>query len=320
VTQAETHAETIMPGFTHLQVAQPVTFGHHLMAWYEMLERDYQRLLDCRTRLNVCPLGAAALAGTTFPIDRLATASALGFDGPTRNSLDSVADRDFAIEFCAAAAMVLNHLSRMSEELVLWTSAQFGFVTLPDRFCTGSSIMPQKKNPDVPELVRGKSGRTTGNLMTLLTLMKSQPLAYNKDNQEDKEALFDSVDTLNDCLKAFADMIPAIEANPSKMRAAALQGFSTATDLADYLVRIGIPFRDAHEIVGQAVAYCIKADCDLATLPLETLKSFHEKIGEDVFEVLTLEGSVAARNHIGGTAPAQVREAISGARAALASR
>ena len=290
------------------------------MAWYEMLERDYQRLLDCRTRLNVCPLGAAALAGTTFPIDRLATASALGFDGPTRNSLDSVADRDFAIEFCAAAAMVLNHLSRMSEELVLWTSAQFGFVTLPDRFCTGSSIMPQKKNPDVPELVRGKSGRTTGNLMTLLTLMKSQPLAYNKDNQEDKEALFDSVDTLNDCLKAFADMIPAIEANPSKMRAAALQGFSTATDLADYLVRIGIPFRDAHEIVGQAVAYCIKADCDLATLPLETLKSFHEEIGEDVFEVLTLEGSVAARNHIGGTAPAQVREAISGARAALASR
>ena len=320
MTQAETHAETIMPGFTHLQVAQPVTFGHHLMAWYEMLERDYQRLLDCRTRLNVCPLGAAALAGTTFPIDRLATASALGFDGPTRNSLDSVADRDFAIEFCAAAAMVLNHLSRMSEELVLWTSAQFGFVTLPDRFCTGSSIMPQKKNPDVPELVRGKSGRTTGNLMTLLTLMKSQPLAYNKDNQEDKEALFDSVDTLNDCLKAFADMIPAIEANPSKMRAAALQGFSTATDLADYLVRIGIPFRDAHEIVGQAVAYCIKADCDLATLPLETLKSFHEEIGEDVFEVLTLEGSVAARNHIGGTAPAQVREAISGARAALASR
>ncbi len=320
VTQAETHAETIMPGFTHLQVAQPVTFGHHLMAWYEMLERDYQRLLDCRTRLNVCPLGAAALAGTTFPIDRLATASALGFDGPTRNSLDSVADRDFAIEFCAAAAMVLNHLSRMSEELVLWTSAQFGFVTLPDRFCTGSSIMPQKKNPDVPELVRGKSGRATGNLMTLLTLMKSQPLAYNKDNQEDKEALFDSVDTLNDCLKAFADMIPAIEANPSKMRAAALQGFSTATDLADYLVRIGIPFRDAHEIVGQAVAYCIKADCDLATLPLETLKSFHEEIGEDVFEVLTLEGSVAARSHIGGTAPAQVREAISDAKAALASR
>jgi len=265
-------------------------------------------------------LGAAALAGTTFPIDRLATATALGFDGPTRNSLDSVADRDFAIEFCATAALVLNHLSRMSEELVLWTSAQFGFVTLPDRFCTGSSIMPQKKNPDVPELVRGKSGRATGNLMTLLTLMKSQPLAYNKDNQEDKEALFDSIDTLNDCLKAFADMIPAVEVNQSRMREAALQGFSTATDLADYLVRMGIPFRDAHEIVGQAVAYCIKADCDLATLPLETLKSFHEEIREDVFEVLTLEGSVAARDHIGGTAPAQVRKAISKARAALAAR
>jgi argininosuccinate lyase len=320
LTLAEAHAETIMPGFTHLQVAQPVTFGHHLMAWYEMLERDYQRLLDCRARLNLSPLGAAALAGTTFPIDREATATAMGFKGPTRNSLDSVADRDFAIEFCAAAALVLNHLSRMSEELVLWTSAQFDFVALPDRFCTGSSIMPQKKNPDVPELVRGKSGRATGNLMALLTLMKSQPLAYNKDNQEDKEALFDSVDTLNDCLKAFADMMPAIEAKPAKMREAAHQGFSTATDLADYLVRSGVPFRDAHEIVGQAVAHCIKADCDLASLPLTTLKEFHQAIEEDVFDVLTLEGSVAARNHIGGTAPAQVREAIKTARAALASR
>jgi argininosuccinate lyase len=320
LTLAEAHAETIMPGFTHLQVAQPVTFGHHLMAWYEMLERDYQRLLDCRARLNLSPLGAAALAGTTFPIDREATATAMGFEGPTRNSLDSVADRDFAIEFCAAAALVLNHLSRMSEELVLWTSAQFDFVALPDRFCTGSSIMPQKKNPDVPELVRGKSGRATGNLMALLTLMKSQPLAYNKDNQEDKEALFDSVDTLNDCLKAFADMMPAIEAKPAKMREAAHQGFSTATDLADYLVRSGVPFRDAHEIVGQAVAHCIKAECDLASLPLATLKDFHQAIEEDVFDVLTLEGSVAARNHIGGTAPAQVREAITTARAALASR
>ena len=320
LVQAETHADTIMPGFTHLQVAQPVTFGHHLMAWYEMLERDYQRLMDCKARINECPLGAAALAGTTFPIDRQATATALGFDGPTRNSLDSVADRDFAIEFCAAAALVLNHLSRMSEEVVLWTSAQFGFIELPDRFCTGSSIMPQKKNPDVPELVRGKSGRATGNLVTLLTLMKSQPLAYNKDNQEDKEALFDSVDTLNDCLKAFADMIPAIKVVPSRMREAALQGFSTATDLADYLVRSGIPFRDAHEIVGQAVAHCIKSDCDLAGLPLETLQGFHPAIAEDVFEVLTLEGSIAARNHIGGTAPAQVREAIGVARAALASR
>ena len=320
LVQAETHADTIMPGFTHLQVAQPVTFGHHLMAWYEMLERDYQRLMDCKARINECPLGAAALAGTTFPIDRQATATALGFDGPTRNSLDSVADRDFAIEFCAASALVLNHLSRMSEELVLWTSAQFGFIELPDRFCTGSSIMPQKKNPDVPELVRGKSGRATGNLVTLLTLMKSQPLAYNKDNQEDKEALFDSVDTLNDCLKAFGDMIPAIKVVPSRMREAALQGFSTATDLADYLVRSGIPFRDAHEIVGQAVAHCIKSDCDLAGLPLETLQGFHPAIAEDVFEVLTLEGSIAARNHIGGTAPAQVREAIGVARAALASR
>ncbi len=320
LTLAEAHTETIMPGFTHLQVAQPVTFGHHLMAWYEMLERDYQRLLDCRARLNLSPLGAAALAGTTFPINRQATATAMGFDGPTRNSLDSVADRDFTIEFCAAAALVLNHLSRMSEELVLWTSAQFDFVALPDRFCTGSSIMPQKKNPDVPELVRGKSGRATGNLMALLTLMKSQPMAYNKDNQEDKEALFDSVDTLNDCLKAFADMIPAIEAKPAKMREAARQGFSTATDLADYLVRIGVPFRDAHEIVGQAVAHCIKAECDLASLPLATLKDFHQAIAEDVFDVLTLEGSVAARNHIGGTAPDQVREAIKTARATLASR
>jgi len=320
LTLAEAHTETIMPGFTHLQVAQPVTFGHHLMAWYEMLERDYQRLLDCRARLNLSPLGAAALAGTTFPINRQATATAMGFDGPTRNSLDSVADRDFTIEFCAAAALVLNHLSRMSEELVLWTSAQFDFVALPDRFCTGSSIMPQKKNPDVPELVRGKSGRATGNLMALLTLMKSQPMAYNKDNQEDKEALFDSVDTLNDCLKAFADMIPAIEAKPAKMREAARQGFSTATDLADYLVRIGVPFRDAHEIVGQAVAHCIKAECDLASLPLATLKDFHQAIAEDVFDVLTLEGSVAARNHIGGTAPNQVREAIKTARATLASR
>ena len=320
LTLAEAHTETIMPGFTHLQVAQPVTFGHHLMAWYEMLERDYQRLLDCRARLNLSPLGAAALAGTTFPINRQATATAMGFDGPTRNSLDSVADRDFTIEFCAAAALVLNHLSRMSEELVLWTSAQFDFVALPDRFCTGSSIMPQKKNPDVPELVRGKSGRATGNLMALLTLMKSQPMAYNKDNQEDKEALFDSVDTLNDCLKAFADMIPAIEAKPAKMREAARQGFSTATDLADYLVRIGVPFRDAHEIVGQAVAHCIKAECDLASLPLATLKDFHQAIAEDVFDVLTLEGSVAARNHIGGTAPDKVREAIKTARATLASR
>jgi len=307
---AAQHTETVMPGFTHLQVAQPVTFGHHLMAWYEMLDRDHGRLLDCRQRLNQSPLGAAALAGTTFPIDREQTAIALGFTGPTNNSLDSVADRDFAIEFCAAAALILSHLSRMSEELILWASAQFGFISLPDRFCTGSSIMPQKKNPDVPELVRGKSGRTTGNLVALLTLMKAQPLAYNKDNQEDKEALFDSVNTLNDCLKAFADMVPAIEAHSAAMRNAALKGFATATDLADYLVRAGVAFRDAHEVVGKAVAHCIDAECDLADCSLETLKIFHAGIEQDVYQVLTLEGSIAARDHIGGTAPNQVRAAI----------
>ncbi|MBT5888397.1 MAG: argininosuccinate lyase [Halieaceae bacterium] len=307
---AAQHTETVMPGFTHLQVAQPVTFGHHLMAWFEMLDRDHGRLLDCRQRLNQSPLGAAALAGTTFPIDREQTALALGFSGPTGNSLDSVADRDFAIEFCAAAALILNHLSRMSEELILWTSAQFGFISLPDRFCTGSSIMPQKKNPDVPELVRGKSGRTTGNLVALLTLMKAQPLAYNKDNQEDKEALFDSVNTLNDCLKAFADMVPAIEAHSAAMRNAALKGFATATDLADYLVRAGVAFRDAHEVVGKAVAHCIDEECDLADCSLETLKTFHAGIEQDVYQVLTLEGSIAARDHIGGTAPNQVRAAI----------
>ena len=307
---AAQHTETVMPGFTHLQVAQPVTFGHHLMAWYEMLDRDHGRLLDCRQRLNQSPLGAAALAGTTFPIDREQTAIALGFTGPTNNSLDSVADRDFAIEFCAAAALILSHLSRMSEELILWASAQFGFINLPDRFCTGSSIMPQKKNPDVPELVRGKSGRTTGNLVALLTLMKAQPLAYNKDNQEDKEALFDSVNTLNDCLKAFADMVPAIEAHSAAMRNAALKGFATATDLADYLVRAGVAFRDAHEVVGKAVAHCIDAECDLADCSLETLKTFHAGIEHDVYQVLTLEGSIAARDHIGGTAPNQVRAAI----------
>ena len=309
-----------MPGFTHLQVAQPVTFGHHLLAWNEMLERDYARLIDCRKRLNVSPLGAAALAGTTFPIDRHATAKALGFDAPTRNSLDSVADRDFAIEFCAVAALAMNHLSRISEELILWTSAQFGFINLPDRFCTGSSIMPQKKNPDVPELVRGKSGRATGNLVALLTLMKSQPLAYNKDNQEDKEALFDSVVTLNDCLRAFADMIPAIQANEETMRQAALSGFSTATDLADYLVRAGVPFRDAHEVVGQAVAHCVALQCDLADLTLKDLQGFHGSIQEDVYDVLTLDGSVAARNHCGGTAPSQVKAAAQTARASLEAR
>ncbi|MDG1783727.1 MAG: argininosuccinate lyase, partial [Porticoccaceae bacterium] len=266
--------DTIMPGFTHLQTAQPVTFGHHLLAWNEMLERDFGRLLDCRKRLNQSPLGAAALAGTTYPIDRVFTANQLGFDYPSENSLDSVSDRDFAIEFCAFASLLTTHMSRMSEELILWASAQFQFIDLPDRFCTGSSIMPQKKNPDVPELVRGKTGRVTGHLISLLTLMKSQPLAYNKDNQEDKEPLFDTVDTVQDCLRAFADMIPAIESNKEKMYAAAKNGFSTATDLADYLVRNGIAFRDAHEIVGKAVAYGIENNKDLSEMTLDELNIF----------------------------------------------
>ena len=315
---ADREANTIMPGFTHLQTAQPVTFGHHLLAWQEMLTRDHERLLDCRKRVNVMPLGAAALAGTTYPIDRHVTAELLGFDRPAENSLDAVSDRDFAIEFTSFASILLMHLSRMSEELVLWTSAQFDFIDLPDRFCTGSSIMPQKKNPDVPELVRGKTGRVYGHLMALLTLMKSQPLAYNKDNQEDKEPLFDAVDTVRDCLKAFADMVPAIEPKKDSMYDAARRGFSTATDLADYLVRKGVAFRDAHEIVGQSVAYGLKTKKDLSEMSLEELQQFSATIEQDVFEVLTLEGSVAARNHIGGTAPDQVRAAASRAREALA--
>lgn len=314
---AEREADTIMPGFTHLQTAQPVTFGHHLMAWFEMLVRDHGRLQDCRKRLNQSPLGAAALAGTTYPIDRNMTAELLGFDHPTRNSLDSVSDRDFAIEFCAFASMLLTHLSRASEELVLWTSAQFDFINMPDRFCTGSSIMPQKKNPDVPELVRGKTGRVNGHLIALLTLMKSQPLAYNKDNQEDKEPLFDAVDTVKDCLRAFADMVPAIKSKPESMKEAARRGFSTATDLADYLVRKGIPFRDSHEIVGKSVAYGLAENKDLSEMTLEELQLFSDVIESDVFDVLTLEGSVAARNHIGGTAPEQVRAAVQAAREAL---
>jgi len=317
---AEKEADTIMPGFTHLQTAQPVTFGHHLMAWFEMLERDYSRLQDCRKRLNQSPLGAAALAGTTYPINRHMTAELLGFDGPTRNSLDSVSDRDFCIEFCAFASLLLIHLSRASEELVLWTSAQFNFIELPDRFCTGSSIMPQKKNPDVPELVRGKTGRVNGHLVALLMLMKSQPLAYNKDNQEDKEPLFDTADTVRDCLRAFADMVPAIEAKKDNMREAARRGFSTATDLADYLVRKGIAFRDSHEIVGKSVAYGIANNRDLSDMSLQELQQFSDVIGQDVFDVLTLEGSVAARNHIGGTAPEQVRQAIADAKERLAQR
>ena len=306
---ANAEADSIMPGFTHLQTAQPVTFGHHLLAWNEMLERDYGRLMDCRSRMNQSPLGAAALAGTTYPIDRELTAAQLDFDKPTENSLDSVSDRDFAIEFCAFASLLMTHLSRMSEELILWTSAQFQFIDLPDRFCTGSSIMPQKKNPDVPELVRGKTGRVNGHLIALLTLMKSQPLAYNKDNQEDKEPLFDGVDTVSDCLRAFGDMIPAIKANRETMAEAALRGFSTATDLADYLVGKGIAFRDSHEIVGKSVAYGIAENKDLSEMSLEELQQFSDQISDDVFNVLTLQGSVAARDHIGGTAPDQVRAA-----------
>lgn len=313
-------ADTIMPGFTHLQTAQPVTFGHHLLAWNEMLERDFGRLQDCRKRLNQSPLGAAALAGTSYAIQRDMTASLLGFSKPTENSLDSVSDRDFAIEFCAFASLLLTHMSRMSEELVLWTSAQFNFIDLPDRFCTGSSIMPQKKNPDVPELVRGKTGRVNGHLISLLTLMKSQPLAYNKDNQEDKEPIFDAVDTVKDCLRAFADMIPAIEAKPEAMLEAAKRGFSTATDLADYLVCKGMPFRDAHEVVGKSVAYGLEQEKDLSEMSLTELQQFSDQISDDVFDVLSLEGSVAARNHIGGTAPNQVRQAADRALALLGQR
>jgi len=311
---AEREAHTIMPGFTHLQVAQPVTFGHHLLAWFENLQRDASRLSDCATRLNVLPLGAAALAGTTYPIDRYFTAEQLHFDDVCRNSLDAVSDRDFAIEFCAASAIIMTHLSRFSEELVLWASAQFDFIDLPDRFCTGSSIMPQKKNPDVPELVRGKTGRVNGHLVSLLTLMKSQPLAYNKDNQEDKEPLFDTIDTILGSLRAFADMVPAIQAKRDNMHKAAKQGFSTATDLADYLVVKGLPFRDAHEVVGKAVALGVETGRDLSEMELSELQGFSEIIQQDVFDVLTLEGSVAARNHIGGTAPEQVLKAVADGR------
>jgi len=314
---AEREADTILPGFTHLQVAQPVTFGHHLLAWFEMLVRDRERLRDCRGRVNVMPLGAAALAGTSYPIDRAYTAKLLGFDAVAENSLDAVSDRDFAIEFTAAAALLMTHLSRFSEELILWASAQFDFVNLPDRFCTGSSIMPQKKNPDVPELVRGKSGRVNGDLVALLTLMKGQPLAYNKDNQEDKEPLFDSIDTVKACVRAYADMVPAIETKRDNMYRAALSGYATATDLADYLVGKGVPFRDAHEVVGKAVRYGIERNQDLAAMELAELQQFSSVIGEDVFQVLSLEGSVALRDHLGGTAPRQVRAAIERARARI---
>lgn len=307
---AAPHAATVMPGFTHLQVAQPVTFGHHLLAYVEMLVRDEERMLDCRKRVNRLPLGAAALAGTTFPIDRQYTAQLLGFDDVCQNSLDAVSDRDFAIEFTAAASLVMVHLSRLSEELILWMSPRVSFIDIADRFCTGSSIMPQKKNPDVPELVRGKSGRVTGHLIALLMLMKSQPLAYNKDNQEDKEPLFDTIDTLIDTLRIYADMMRGITVKADAMRSAVLQGFATATDLADYLVKKGLPFRDSHEVVARAVRHAEQAGCDLADLPLEVLQQFSSQIEQDVYHVLTPEGSLAQRDHLGGTAPAQVQAQI----------
>ncbi|MDO4894833.1 argininosuccinate lyase [Moraxella sp.] len=315
---AEQHTETIMPGFTHLQTAQPISFAHHLMAWFEMLIRDSQRLADTRKRINQMPLGSAALAGTTYPIDRTMTAHLLGFEGICQNSLDAVSDRDFAIEFASAASILMMHLSRMSEEIILWMSAQFGFVQVPDRFCTGSSIMPQKKNPDVPELVRGKTSRVFGDLTTLLTLMKNQPLAYNKDNQEDKEPLFDIVDTLNGSLLAFADMLPNLVPNVDNMRQATLKGYATATDLADYLVKKGLPFRDAHEVVGKAVSLGVSKGVDLAQLSLDELQGFSDLIGDDVFDYLTLEGSLNARNHLGGTAPQAVKGAIAKGRERIA--
>jgi len=315
---AEPHTHTIMPGFTHLQVAQPISFAHHLMAYFEMLKRDAERLSDCRKRVNRLPLGAAALAGTSYPIKREYVAELLGFDGVCENSLDAVSDRDFAIEFTAAAALVMTHLSRFSEELILWMSPRFGFIDIADRFCTGSSIMPQKKNPDVPELVRGKTGRVNGHLVALLTLMKGQPLAYNKDNQEDKEPLFDTVETLTQTLRIYADMIAGIKVKPEAMRSAALQGYATATDLADYLVKKGVPFRDAHETVALAVRFAEQKGCDLSTVSLAELQRFSAHIGEDVYQVLSLEGSLASRNHIGGTAPQQVGAAIARSRAGLA--
>ena len=306
VELAESNAEVVMPGFTHLQVAQPVSFGHHMLAYVEMLGRDDERMADCRKRVNRMPLGAAALAGTTYPIRREVTAELLGFEQICQNSLDAVSDRDFAIEFTAAASLLMVHLSRLSEELILWMSPRFGFIDIANRFCTGSSIMPQKKNPDVPELVRGKSGRVIGHLTGLIMLMKSQPLAYNKDNQEDKEPLFDTVDTLIDTLRIYTDMMRGVSVKPENMRAAVMQGFATATDLADYLVKKGMPFRDSHEVVAKAVRHADEQGVDLSDLPLAVLQGFSDLVEEDVYLVLTPEGSLNARNHLGGTAPQQV--------------
>ena len=311
---AEQEKATIMPGFTHLQAAQPVSFGHHLLAYFEMFKRDRERLYEGFKRINTMPLGSAALAGTSYPINRDRTAELLGFERISLNSIDAVSDRDFAIEFVSSASLIMMHLSRFSEEIILWSSSQFDFISLPDSFSTGSSIMPQKKNPDVPELVRGKTGRVTGNLISLLTLMKSQPLAYNKDNQEDKEPLFDSVDTIFNCLHVFADMVPMIKSNKDNMYQAALKGFTTATDLADYLVKKGLAFRDAHDIVGKAVSYGIKENKDLNEFSLDELKSFNKLIEKDVFDVISLEGSINARDHLGGTSIKQVSKAIKAGR------
>lgn len=311
---ADQEKETIMPGFTHLQAAQPISFGHHLLAYFEMFKRDRERLYDGFKRINTMPLGSAALAGTSYPINRDRTAELLGFERISLNSIDAVSDRDFAIEFVSSASLIMMHLSRFSEEIILWSSSQFDFISLPDSFSTGSSIMPQKKNPDVPELVRGKTGRVTGNLISLLTLMKSQPLAYNKDNQEDKEPLFDSVDTIFNCLHVFADMVPMIKSNKDNMYQSALKGFTTATDLADYLVKKGLAFRDAHDIVGKAVSYGIKENKDLNELSLDELKSFNKLIEKDVFDVISLEGSINARDHLGGTSIKQVSKAIKAGR------
>ncbi|NIV75202.1 MAG: argininosuccinate lyase [Gammaproteobacteria bacterium] len=318
VNKAEQEADTIMPGFTHLQIAQPVTVGHHLMAWFEMLDRDRARLRECRARVNVSPLGSAALAGTSFPVDREMVARELGFDGVSENSLDAVSDRDFMIEFAGDAALLMVHLSRIAEEIVVWSSTPFGFIDIGDAFCTGSSIMPQKKNPDIAELLRGKAARVSGNLQTLLMLMKAQPLAYNRDNQEDKEPLFDTLDTVSASLEVFLAMVPEIRFDRQRLRQAAVQGFSTATDLADYLVRRKVPFRDAHAIVGRAVRHALDSDCELAQLDLETLRTFSTAIDADVFDVLSVEGSVQARDHVGGTAPQRVRAAIARARTRLA--
>lgn len=319
VDLADLNAEVVMPGFTHMQVAQPISFGHHMLAYVEMLGRDNERMFDCRHRVNRMPLGAAALAGTTFPIKRELTADLLGFEAICQNSLDAVSDRDFAIEFTAASSILMMHLSRLSEELIYWISPRFAFIDIADRFCTGSSIMPQKKNPDVPELVRGKTGRVVGHLLGLITLMKSQPLAYNKDNQEDKEPLFDTVTTIVDTLRIYADMMRGVTVKPENMRAAVLQGFATATDLADYLVKKGLPFRDSHEVVARAVRLAEEQQCDLSDLSLDVLQSFSELITDDVYAVLTPEGSLNARNHVGGTSPVQVRAQVARWRALLRS-